>query len=197
MAEHVKKSRPMRPAPAWASNHGILNLSVTPTVMGLSIRDQLAERLHRYCWAFDERNAELLSECFIADAIWAGHVMGETKVGPHRGRDAIMTYLTTFWQYQRDQRRHVITNVLVESLDAEQATCIGYLLLLGSKHASTQFETAGFYKVDYRREGETWRISRLTACFDSPYWKQEVEEMEPWVKELFGITRHEPAIADE
>ena len=197
MTEHVKKSRPMRPAPAWASRLGILELSVSPAVKGLSIRDQLAERLHRYCWAFDERNPELLKECFTKDAIWEGHVMGETEVGPHRGSDAIMTYLTTFWQYQRDQRRHVITNVLVESLDAEHATCIAYLLLLGSKHASTQFETAGFYKVNYRREGSTWRISRLTAGFDSPYWNQEVEEMEPSVKELFGITRHEAATADE
>jgi hypothetical protein len=122
--------------------------------------------------------------------------MGETDVGPHVGRTAVIDYLTGFWDHQRDQRRHVITNVLVENMTGDAATCVAYLLLMGSKRAHTQFGCAGFYRADYRREPDSWRIARLTAGFDSPYWKQEVEEMEPWVRNLFGITRHEPPTAD-
>jgi len=187
---------PLRPQPAWAHATGVLALSASAPALQLSVRDQLVERLHRYCWAFDERRPDLLEDCFTTDAEWSGFVMGETDVGPHVGRDAVMQYLTEFWKHQRDQRRHVITNVIVEHLDEESATCFAYLLLMGSKKAQTQFECAGFYRADYRREPDGWRITRLTAGFDSPYWKQPVEEMEPWVRNLFGITRHEPPTAD-
>jgi hypothetical protein len=54
-------------------------------------------------------------------------------------------------------------------------------------------ESAGIYRVELRREADTWRICRLDAAFDVPFWKQEVEDMEPWVKDLFGITHHETA----
>jgi len=182
----------LRPVPAWAHGSGLIALSVTPPTLDLPIRDQLAERLHRYCWAFDERRPHILADCFTEDAIWEGFVMGETDIGPHMGREAVLAYLTAFWKYQRDQRRHVIANLIVERLEPDAATCMAYLLLLGSKRAETRFETAGLYRVDYRRSGDGWRISRLTAAFDSPYWKGEAEEMEPWVRELFGITRHDP-----
>jgi hypothetical protein len=189
-------SHPLRPQPAWAHSTGVLVLPARPPRVQLSIRDQLVERLHWYCWAFDERQPELLEDCFTADAVWQGYVMGETDVGPHVGRNAVMRYLTDFWIHQRDQRRHVISNVVVEHLDDDSATCLAYLLLMGSRRGHTQFECAGFYQANFRNDTGSWRISRLTAGFDSPYWKQPVEEMEPWVRDLFGITRHEPPSAD-
>lgn len=184
MTTSAGRSHPQRPVPAWAHRTGLLNLESTPPTDTLSTREQLEECLYRYCWSFDERRPDLLAQCFTEDAVWAGYVMGETDVGPHVGRDALLTYLTTFWEYQRDQRRHVISNFIVESLGDDTATGAAYLLLLGSKRATTAFETAGFYRIDYRREASEWRISGLTAAFDSPFWKQEVEEMEPWVREL-------------
>ena len=189
-------SHPLRPTPAWAHGTRVVELSAHPPTEQLPVRDQLVERLHRYCWSFDERRHDLLADCFTEDAVWEGFVMGETDVGPHIGRESVLSYLTTFWAHQRDQRRHVITNFLVESLEGDSATGMAYLLLMGSKRAQTQFECAGFYRAVYRREPDGWRISRLTAGFDSPYWKQEVEQMEPWVRDLFGITRHEPPRID-
>lgn len=189
-------SHPLRPQPAWAHSTEVLTLcAITPPVQ-MSVRDQVVERLHRYCWAFDERQPGLLENCFTTDAVWEGFVMGETDVGPHVGRDAVMKYLTDFWIHQRDQRRHVVSNMILERLDENSATLLAYLLLLGSGRAHTQFECAGFYRTELRNEPDGWRISRLTAGFDSPYWKQPVEEMEPWVRDLFGITRHEPPSAD-
>ena len=151
-------TQPQRPVPAWAHGTGTLELSMRPPTSQLPVRDQLLERLHRYCWSFDERRPDLLEDCFTEDAVWEGFVMGETDVGPHVGREAVMHYLTTFWAHQRDQRRHVISNMLVESLDGDTATCVAYLLLMGSKRAKTQFECAGFYRADYRREHDAWRI---------------------------------------
>lgn len=183
--------RRLRPSPAWAHSTGAITL--TGGLTGIDTRTDLAERLYRYCWSYDERRVELLADCFTADAIWRGSVMGETVVGPHIGRKLVIEWLTGFWEHQRDQRRHVITNLIIERHDDNSATCLAYLLLLGSKRAAVALESAGIYRVDLRREADTWRICRLDAAFDVPFWKQEVEDMEPWVKDLFGITHHKTA----
>ena len=185
--------RRLRPAPAWAHAHGVIDLRSGGDCDPLT-RARLSERLHRYCWSFDERRADLLSDCFTADASWAGNVMGETRVGPLVGRSAVVDWLTGFWPYQRDQRRHVVANFIVEQCEPDSATCLAYLLLLGSAGRSVALESAGIYRVEFRREGDTWRICRLDAGFDVPFWKQEVDEMDPWVRDLFGI---EEAHADD
>ena len=62
-----------RPAPAWAHGMGVVNLRgsadrhmSTP----LNPTQAMQEAIHRYCWAFNERRADLLLECFTADASW-------------------------------------------------------------------------------------------------------------------------------
>ncbi len=188
------KPRRLRPAPAWAHVTGIVNL-IAGDRPPWDARSQLAERLHRYCWYFDERRADLLEDCFTEDAEWAGNAMGETVIGPMVGRAEIMSWLTGFWPHQSDQRRHVVTNFIVERQTPTEATGLAYLLLLGSKQSAVALESAGFYSVDYRQEKGTWRISRLTAGFDVPFWKQEVASMEPWVRALLGIREEGPPSA--
>jgi ketosteroid isomerase-like protein len=184
--------RRLRPRPAWAHRDGLVAVRADPAP-GLEIRGLLADRMYRYCWGFDERQEHVLAGCFTEDAVWVGDVMGETRVGPHEGRDAVLAYLTGFWPHQRDQRRHVVTNFVVEEIDGDTARGMAYLLLVGSTRAATGLEAAGLYCLDYRRETDgEWRISRLSAGFDVPYWRMEVEEMEPWVRELLGITHHDP-----
>ena len=93
----------------------------------------IAERIHRYGWCFDERNPELLGDCFTADGVWEGRIMGEVSVGPFEGRSAIVQWLSDFWPQQFDQRRHVFTNVTVDDLTATTATAHAYLLLRAFK----------------------------------------------------------------
>lgn len=189
-----RSRRPLRPQPAWATRTGLVRVASRPPD-GLGAAQAIQDRLHRYCWGFDERQHDVLADTFTADAVWVGDVMGETTVGPHRGRDTVLSWISAFWDHQRDQRRHVVTNFLVEELGETTATAMAYLLLLGSSNSSSGLEAAGIYRLEYRLEQDgAWRISRLTAGFDAPFWKVEVEAMEPWVRELFGITRHEPPV---
>ena len=178
--------RRLRPVPAWSHSTGLIDVRPR-TGADLDVRGHLADRLSRYCWGFDERRLDVLEDCFTDDAIWVGEVMGETRVGPHVGRTAVLSWLAGFWPHQRDQRRHVITNLIVEQITPGSATCLAYLLLVGSARAAVALEAAGLYRVEYRLEDHVWRISRLAAGFDVPFWKGEVEDMEPWVRELFGI----------
>jgi hypothetical protein len=143
--------------------------------------------IHRYCWAFDERRADLLGECFTEDGTWEASVMGETRVGPFDGQAQVQEWLSRFWDHQRDQRRHLILNFIVEDLHEDRATALAYLLLMGSSGASSRMESVGFYRLDFRNDAGTWRIKSLVAGFDSPFWKMDVSEMSPRVRQLFGI----------
>lgn len=113
--------------------------------------------------------------------------MGETRVGPFVGRAQVQEWLSRFWDHQRDQRRHLILNFIVEDLHEHRATALAYLLLMGSSDAASRMESVGFYRLDFRSDAGTWRIESLMAGFDSPFWTMDVSEMSPRVRQLFGI----------
>jgi hypothetical protein len=163
----------LRPAPAWARDTGHTNLAaaVSAADPGSAVdRLLIAERIARYGWSYDERDRDGLGECFTADGVWEGQIMGTQAVGPFTGRAAIVEFLTGFWDEQADQRRHVFTNVVVDRLDGDHASAQAYLQLLASADARTGTETAGPYRFDVVRDSDgVWRLARLAAGFDSPF----------------------------
>lgn len=163
----------LRPAPAWARECGHTSLAPARTAAdaGDAVdRALVAERVARYGWSYDERDAAALGECFTGDGIWQGRIMGSQEVGPFAGRAAIVDFLTGFWDEQADQRRHVFTNVVVDSLDGDRATAQAYLLLLASSDERTNVETAGPYRFEAAREEDgIWRLTLLSAGFDVPF----------------------------
>ena len=176
--------------PAWAHRVGMLELgSPGPPAECCEASDRAAigERIARYCWAYDERRIELLGDCFTSDAIWEGNVLGEIPIGPLEGREAIVAWLSKFWPHQKDQRRHMILNTIVEALQGDEAVTLSYLLLMASTGDAVSMESMGFYKVAYRREGSNWRIARLTAGFDKPFWPGKLETMSDRGRARHGV----------
>ncbi|HVX33933.1 MAG TPA: nuclear transport factor 2 family protein [Solirubrobacterales bacterium] len=162
----------LRPQPAWASECGHTNLGpaqAADAAPAAADRDLVAERIARYGWSYDERDAESLGECFTVDGTWQGRIMGTRQIGPFRGRKAIVEFLTGFWDEQADQRRHVFTNVVVDSLDGDRATAHAYLILLASSEERTSVETAGPYRFEAARDDGIWRLTLLAAGFDVPF----------------------------
>jgi ketosteroid isomerase-like protein len=163
----------LRPAPAWArqAGHTDLAAAVGSGSAGRAVdRLLVAERIARYGWCYDERDLAGLGECFTEDGVWEGLIMGTEPVGPFRGREAIVGFLTGFWEEQDDQRRHVFTNVVVDRLDGDRATAQAYLQLLASREAKTHTETAGPYRFEIARgSDDVWRLARLAAGFDAPF----------------------------
>ena len=129
----------------------------------------VAEAVHLYGWGYDERDRELLGGCFTADGTWEGHVMGVDSVGPFVGRDAIVEFLTGFWDEQTDQRRHIFTNVVVSDLSESSAVAHAYLMLTASTNGEMTPVTNGPYRFELRLDDGVWRISRLAAGFDAPF----------------------------
>jgi SnoaL-like domain len=166
--------------PAWGHAVGIISLGVPiwpADLEATAARQLITERIARYCWAYDERRSGALAGCFIEDATWEGNVLGRVRVGPLRGREAIVKWLSDFWPHQHDQRRHMLLNTIVDAQEPATATTLSYLLLLSSDSKQVRVETTGFYRVSYRRLGGDWLIDRMTAGFDAPFWPGDIEKM--------------------
>lgn len=187
-AHGQSEAAPLRPRPAWGAIDGLADLGLHEwqSIPGHVVAE-LQQVIFRYCWAFDDRRPDLLELCFTDDARWEGSVMGETTVGPFIGRDEVLRWLTRFWKYQKDQRRHIYTNVIADRVDGDEAVAYAYLQLMGSSDAESRVECVGFVRFHLRKIDQRWWISALHAGFDSPFWPMEVDDMNDWLRELFGV----------
>jgi len=163
----------LQPAPGWATSLRQTDVQrLTPARDAGPPIDRLliAERIYRYGWSYDERDRAALGDCFTEDGVWEGRIMGREEVGPFEGREAIVEFLTAFWDQQADQRRHIFTNIVVDGLSDAQATAHAYLLLTASSDASMTPVTAGPYRFDMVKDAlGVWRMRRLTGGWDAPF----------------------------
>ena len=179
----------LHPVPGWGHALGILKLKGADvwSEVPATLLAEVQQCVNRYCWGFDDRRLDILTECFTNDGTWEATVMGEVCIGPFVGREKVLEWLTRFWKYQRDQRRHIFTNFIVDEYSGNEAVAYAYLQLVGSSDSASSFESAGFCRFDLRREGSRWAIRSLSAGFDSPFFAMKVEDMSPRLRELFGI----------
>src|SRR5687767_14881227 len=77
-------------------------------------RFAIEQVLSSYGVHHDERDFESLEQCFTADASYTMQVAGSDSVIARVGRTEIVDQIRLFKSRQNDQRRHVITNFLVE-----------------------------------------------------------------------------------
>ncbi len=145
--------------------------------------------VHRYSWGVDEHRRDVIESIFTPDAVWEGSVMDEVRVGPFVGRDAVLGWITRFWDVQKDQRRHVFSNLIVESVRGDEVIAYAIMQIFGATRAVSSYETSAFCRIVLRRAAEPGlAIERFSVGFDSPFWApHRVEEMEPSLRELFGI----------
>ncbi|MGK0741957.1 nuclear transport factor 2 family protein [Leucobacter sp. Z1108] len=179
-----------RPEPAWGSQAGLLKIAPQnsePVPAQLFIDVQ--QVLNRFTWGTDERLLEVLADCFAEEAVWEASVMGETRVGPFVGRDQVLDWYTRFWPVQKDQRRHVLTNLIVDPVDADgNVEAHALMQVYGATRAKSDFEASAFCRFVLIHQSGRLVIRRLIAGFDSPFWSpHEVESMEDWLCDLFGI----------
>jgi hypothetical protein len=160
------------PAPGWGAAQGFISFDATYTSafeQSDLARYLINERISRYGWAFDERRAELLAECFTEDAEWSGSIGGVDTVEPVRGRSEIVAWLSEFWPRQLDQRRHHMMSVSVSATSAEKATAISSLLLTSASQGSLSLVLTSFYTFELVCSKGAWRIKKLFEGCDVPF----------------------------
>lgn len=179
----------LRPNPGWGASTGRITLGTAWRSIRPELVSEVQQVVHRYSWGVDDRIPEVVADVFADDAVWEGSVMDEVRVGPFVGQAAVMDWVTRFWRVQKDQRRHVFSNLIVESEDDGVVVAYALLQMFGATRAVSAYETSAFCRLALRRQSHGGlAIERFSVGFDSPFWNpHRVEDMEPWLIELFGI----------
>lgn len=117
-------------------------------------RLEIIELTHRYCWALDSKDLDLLDTVFLPDAT------AELRSAPLEGRDAIRARIRAA-ATALDATQHTVTNHMV-TIDGDRATSRCYL---HSQHVREGTEGGDLYVIAGRYEDELvrtpdgWRIA--------------------------------------
>jgi hypothetical protein len=157
--------------PAWAHSSGFLSLQkpgpVPTTLQEIADRDLARESALRYSYAYDERRLDVLRSLLTSDAKFSISISG---AGAHTesGRDTVVAWLAGIMDGQDDQRRHVVSNVIIEEIDSESAVITTYLAVFSIRETA-QLATTGFYRFDLVKQDSIWRIRHIFDGLDRPF----------------------------
>jgi hypothetical protein len=115
----------------------------------------------------DEQDAEMIRSVLTEDAETCMFLDGE-KMGPPPGREGIVGYLEEFWKTQTDQRRHMLSNPIVESDSPGAAVLSFYLTLYATKDKRLRPVATGRYRVHYVSKAEMSGFEHR-AVLDGPF----------------------------
>jgi SnoaL-like domain len=160
-----------QPRQAWA--HVDKKIDMKPLAaadwspQALAARLQIQEAFYRFGTGHDEARADVVGSCFTEDAVFeVAQGQGEPFVH-YQGRAEIMRRIGAIVAEQADQRRHCITNVLVESLTAGTASAIAYGIVPVAADGLTLGATV-LYVGDLVREVDgCWRFSYFYIGMDN------------------------------
>jgi len=133
----------------------------------VTARLQIGEAFSRFGVAHDEARTDVVGSCFTTDAVFeVAQGQGQPFVH-YEGRETIIARLTGIIAEQGDQRRHAITNVLVESLTASTASAIAYGVVPVAADGLT-LGASVLYVADLKKEADgVWRFSYFYIGMDN------------------------------
>jgi hypothetical protein len=158
-----------RPEQAWAHKSGLLAMGIHKAIPADSnALDRLAigEAFSRFGIAHDENRIDVLGTCFTEDAVLLVTEGSAEPLAKMEGRDAILRGLGSVISQQTDQRRHCITNVVIDELTDAEAKALAYGMV--SCAADDLWLGASvIYAGDLRKESDgTWRFTRFVIGMD-------------------------------
>ena len=139
---------------------------------GLDV-NAVAEPLFEWALAFDEENEAMMRDAFTEDARFVFYLSTSDDPLVFEGREAVMDLFlgAIADQTPTEQRRHVVSNVLVDRTGKRTATVTSYLTLLIAPDPSTspELRATGVYTdtVVRERDGQ-WRIRERVLRLDTP-----------------------------
>lgn len=168
---------PLTPAAAqsfppqhWASAGGVLD--VQPNGQNAWTADQVAaiqaieEVFYRWAIFYDEGRQDLLPSILTEDVVVTVLLGGTEPIGTFTGIEAVAEYNNSSLTGQLDQRRHMMTNVLVDSLTDTTATATAFGLIVAAKDGLSLGALVVYPAELTRGDDGVWRFSRLTIAID-------------------------------
>jgi ketosteroid isomerase-like protein len=135
----------------------------------MSNRAAIENVLAGWSFAFDENEAEGLGAAFTEDAELTMCIGGGDLIGPFQGREALLGLFVGAIAEQPDKRRHITTNLVIDSEDATSASVRSVLTIVSIKDGGIRLLTSGRYDDTFRCESGTWRIAKRHIELDLAY----------------------------
>jgi hypothetical protein len=124
--------------------------------------------MSRFLLGVDEQDAALVRSTLTEDAE-TGMLLDGQRTGPPPGREGIVGYLEEFWKTQADQRRHVLSNPIVESESPKAAVVSFYLTLYATKDRALRAVATGRYRVRFVLQNGSGWIRSIELVLDGPF----------------------------
>lgn len=124
--------------------------------------------MSRFYLGLDEQDADRIRSTLTEDAETCMVLDGQ-KMGPPPGREGIIGYLEEFWRTQTDQRRHVLSNAVVESESPDAAVLAFYLTLYATRDRKLRPLATGRYRVHFVSKDGSERIRSIELFLDGPF----------------------------
>lgn len=132
-------------------------------------KSAVLELLARSAYALDERHIDMLTDTFSESANLVIDITGVDGEMSFQGREAIMGLMTDSMEEQKDQRRHVVTNMFFASEDDARATVVSNVTITSVENAAIRLVTTGLYRDEVVLEGGQWRIGARRIELDMAY----------------------------
>lgn len=136
----------------------------------MTARPEIENVLGRAAWGYDENDVDLIAAQFTENATLTMQIGRDgDPIGPFDGREAIRTLHADSLAGQTDQRRHNITNLVIEKESADAANTVSNLTLLSVENGAIRVLSSGWYRDELVREGGSWLIRARHIYLDLPY----------------------------
>lgn len=139
----------------------------------LADRVAIQDLIYRYAWVLDGHDLETLGECFADECEFDSFPRTLTPDLPFPARghaDILALVRTAHARWPLTQRRHVVTNELIDFLGVDHARATSYLAVIFTDPGSEPAVVlTGHYEDELQftpRRG--WRFSRRVVHSDGP-----------------------------
>jgi hypothetical protein len=161
------------PEQAWAHKYSRIDLGPHRRIDAASVatRLEIQDLFSRWGVAHDEGRTDVIGSLFTLDG-QIEVVEGPATRAKFQGRDTIIAEIGRVFNFQADQRRHCVTNVLIDNLTSLSADCIAYCVCTVN---GLDMAASVIYSAKVRLDGDTWRFGHLMIGLDSYAGKRPEE----------------------
>lgn len=157
------------PPQNWASKSGLVHLQPdgkAVTTSNVLDRMLIQEAYSRWGICWDEARLDVVRSLFTKDGELVITLGSDKQLTHLVGPEAIVKYVEGASKVQSDQRRHAMTNIVIDRLTADEATTIAYSIVTIAADGLSLGATV-IYSGELRKESDgAWRFSRLVIGMD-------------------------------
>jgi ketosteroid isomerase-like protein len=135
----------------------------------MTARAEIENLLNRYSLAYDRNDMPAMAGTFTDDAVMSLRIGDGDLIGPFDGKEAIMKLMTDSLASQNDQRRHLVSNLVIDKETDDAATVVSYLTLISIADGKANLLSTAVYEDELTRDGGEWRFTKRHIQLDLPY----------------------------